>query len=243
MKKKILAIIPCRSGSKGIKNKNIISVFGKPLLYYTIFFAQQCKFIDRIIVSTDSNKYKKIIEKCGINVPFLRPKNISKDFSLDIEVFKHALTWLKQNDSYVPDLVVHLRPTCPIRRIKTLKKAVDIINKVKKIDSVRSISPISESAYKMWFMKNNSMIKTIAVNNSNYKEPHNAPRQKLKKSYLQNSVYDIVRTKIIKKNLLSGKNVYGLVTNDTIDIDNKADLKKLKKHKQKFKNFKKYILS
>ena len=53
MKKKILAIIPCRSGSKGIKNKNIISVFGKPLLYYTIFFAQQCKFIDRIILSSD----------------------------------------------------------------------------------------------------------------------------------------------------------------------------------------------
>ena len=243
MKKKILAIIPCRSRSKGIKDKNINTVFGKPLIYYSIIFAQQCKFIDKIIVSTDSKKYKKIAEKYGINVPFLRPKNISKDFSLDIDFFKHALNWLKQNDSYVPDLIVHLRPTCPIRRIKILKKAINIISKGRKINSVRSISHINKSAYKMWFMKSNSMIKTIAANNTNYKEPHNAPRQKLPNSYVQNSVYDVVRTKIIKKNLMSGKNVYGLITNDTIDIDNKEDFRKLKKHKQKFKNFKKYILS
>ena len=243
MKKKILAIIPCRSGSKVIKDKNIISVFGKPLIYYSIIFAQQCKFIDKIIVSTDSKKYKKIIEKYGVKVPFLRPKNISGDFSLDIDVFKHALSWLNKNNSYVPDLVVHLRPTCPIRRIKTLKKAIKIISKSKKVDSVRSISHINQSAYKMWFMKNNNKIKAITINNTNYKEPYNAPRQKLAKSYVQNSVYDVIRTNIIKKNLLSGKNIYGLVTNDNIDIDTKADLKKLIKNKEKFKNFKKYILS
>ena len=194
MKKKILAIIPCRSGSKGIKNKNIISVFGKPLIYYSIIFAQQCKFIDKIIVSTDSKKYKKIVEKYGLNVPFIRPKNISRDFSLDIDVFKHALKWLKENKSYVPDLVIHLRPTNPIRKIKTLKKAIDIINKKKKIESVRSISPLNKSAYKIWFMKKNSMIKRFAINNTNYKEPHNAPRQKLTQSYVHNSVYDVIRT-------------------------------------------------
>ena len=155
--KKILAIIPARSGSKSIKDKNITLYKGKPLIYHSIKTALKSKLIDKIIVSTDSKKYKKIIEKYGIKVPFLRPKNISGDFSLDIDVFKHALSWLDKNDSYVPDLVVHLRPTCPIRRIKTLKKAIKIISKSKKVDSVRSINHINQSAYKMWFMKSNSI--------------------------------------------------------------------------------------
>ena len=119
MKNKILAIIPCRSGSKGVKNKNIRKIFGKPLIYYSIFFALQCKFIDRVIVSTDSKKYKKISENFGAEVPFLRPKNISKDDSLDIDLFKHTINWLKKNENYEPNLIVHLRPTSPLRKIKT----------------------------------------------------------------------------------------------------------------------------
>ena len=87
MKNKIIAIIPCRSGSKGIKNKNIKKIFGKPLIYYSIFFALQCKFIDRVIVSTDSKRYKKISKSFGAEGPFLRPKNISNDWSLDIDLF------------------------------------------------------------------------------------------------------------------------------------------------------------
>ena len=84
-KLKIIAIIPCRSGSKGVKDKNIIKLFGKPLIYYSILFAKSCSFIDRTIVSTDSKKYAKIAKKFGAEVPFLRPKKISGDSSLDID--------------------------------------------------------------------------------------------------------------------------------------------------------------
>ena len=107
MKKKILAIIPCRSGSKSLKNKNILKIFNKPLVYYSIFFAKKCKFIDRVIVSTDSKKYKKICEKYGAEVPFLRPKRISKDNSLDVDCFKHAISWLKVNYNYNPDIIIN----------------------------------------------------------------------------------------------------------------------------------------
>ena len=77
-KKNILAVIPARSGSKGIKNKNIKILNGKPLIYYTIKYAIKCNFIDHIIVSTDSKKYATISKKFGAEIPFIRKKKISK---------------------------------------------------------------------------------------------------------------------------------------------------------------------
>ena len=85
MKKNILAIIPARAGSKGIKNKNIINIHGKPLIYYTIKNAKNSKFITDLIGSTDSKKIRKIFEYYNVNVPFLRPKNLAADKSLIIE--------------------------------------------------------------------------------------------------------------------------------------------------------------
>tara|TARA_S200000501_G_C20782842_1_gene725848 strand:- start:567 stop:1298 length:732 start_codon:yes stop_codon:yes gene_type:complete len=243
MKNKIIAIIPCRSGSKEIKNKNIKKIFGKPLVYYSIFFALQCKFIDRVIVSTNSKRYKKICESLGAEVPFLRPKSISKDSSLDIDLFKHAINWLKKNENYESDLIVHLRPTSPLRRIKTLKKMTSILLKNKNLCSVRSLSILNKSPYKLWSIKNNNLINPILKNNTLYNEPYNAPRQKLPNFYVQNAAYDVFRTKIIKKNLISGKKIHGVLTEDLIDIDTIEDINKLKKFKLKFKFFKKYIFS
>ena len=198
MKKKILAIIPCRSGSKAIKNKNILNIFGKPLIYYSIFFAKKCGFIDKIIVSTDSQKYKKIVEQYGVKVPFLRPKKISKDSSLDIDMFKHTIEWLKNNENYIPDLIVHLRPTTPLRKIKTLKKAINIMTKNKNLDSLRSISLNKSVPYKMWiFNENNSLIKPL-IKEKKFVESYNIPRQMLRNTYTQNAVYDIFKTKLLK---------------------------------------------
>ena len=95
-KKEIIAIIPARSGSKSIKNKNIVNLFGKPLIYYSINVAIKSKYISRVIVSTDSKKIKKIALKYGAEVPFLRPKKYSLDNSKDYEVINHALKWLKK---------------------------------------------------------------------------------------------------------------------------------------------------
>lgn len=243
MKKKILAIIPCRSGSKGIMNKNIVNIFGKPLIYYSIFFAQKCNFIDKIIVSTDSLKYKKIASKYGVEVPFLRPKKISKDNSLDVDLFKHAVSWLKKNQKYQPDIIVHLRPTTPLRKIKILKNAIKIILNNKKIDSVRSLTSMSKSPYKAWFMEKNNFIKPILKKKSIYKELFNVPRQKLTKAYIQNATYDVFRSSLLKKNLISGNKVRGIITEDKFDIDNTDQLNELKKLKKVFKSFNSYIFS
>ena len=111
---KILAIIPARSGSKRIKHKNIRNFKGKPLLAHSILHSIRSKFIQRTVVSTDSSKYAKIAIKYGAEVPFLRPKNISQDKSTDLQCFSHCLNFLKKKENYIPDLIVHLRPSYPL---------------------------------------------------------------------------------------------------------------------------------
>lgn len=243
MKKNILAIIPCRQESKEIKNKNIIKVFGKPLIYYSIYFAQQCNFINKIIVSTDSIKYKNIAKKYGIFSTPLRPKKISKDDSLDIDFIKFELRYLKKHENYLPDFVVILRPTSPLRKIRTLKKALNILIKKKKVDSVRSVSEMNKTIYKSWLINKNNYLKPVIKNDSKFKEPYNAPRQELKKFYYQNAVYDLFKTRVLNKDLVSGKKIYGLKTDEKLDIDSLNDIKILNNQKKNFINFKKYIKS
>lgn len=238
---KIFAIIPCRSGSKGLKNKNIRKIFNKHLVYYTIFFAKKCKFIDEIFLSTDSIQYSKISKKYNLNVPFLRPKSISKDNSLDIEFIKHAIKVYWRHYNFSPDIVIILRPTSPLRKIQTLKKALDLLIENKKSDSVRSISQLSKSIYKTWTLEKGSIIKPTIKNDTKFIEPYNAPRQKLKKFYYSNGSYDLFRSKLLKKNKISGNNIIGIETKDPLDIDTYNDLNKLKKFKKELLNFKKYI--
>ena len=122
-KKKLrkIALIPARSGSVRIRNKNIINLNGKPLIYYTIKLAKQSKLFDDIFVVTDSKKYREICEKFGATVPSLRPKNTSGKYSPDISWVK----WILKKTKYVnldTDVFFILRPTSPFRKVKTLKK-------------------------------------------------------------------------------------------------------------------------
>ena len=95
-KKKIIAIIPARGGSKGIKKKNIASLKGKPLIFYSIKEAKKSKLISDLVVSTDSNEIAKIAKKYGAQVPFIRPKNLSTDFAGSAPVIKHALNFMEK---------------------------------------------------------------------------------------------------------------------------------------------------
>ena len=115
---KITAIIPARSGSKSVKNKNIIKLLGHPLIAYSIAICKMSSLVHEIVVSTDSKKISKIAKKYGANVPFLRPKNISRNDSLDVEFFFHYLNFLKKNNLEKPDIILHVRPTTPLRTLK-----------------------------------------------------------------------------------------------------------------------------
>jgi len=93
-----ICLIPARKGSKRIKNKNIKIFFGKPLISYAINVAKKSNLFDKIIVSTDCIKIKKISEKFGAEVPFIRPNNLSNDKSTDIDVVKHFLNFCKKKE-------------------------------------------------------------------------------------------------------------------------------------------------
>ena len=125
MKKEIWAIIPARSGSKGIKNKNILHIKGRPLIFYTIKSAIASKMFTKVIVLTDSLKYAKIAKKFGAEIPFLRPRKISQDNSTDNDLYNYFFNFFKNKKIKVPEYFAHLSPTVPLRSKNVIKKGIN----------------------------------------------------------------------------------------------------------------------
>lgn len=122
--KRILALIPARGGSKGIKNKNIVDLCGRPLISYTIEAAKKSKYVDSVIVSTDSEEIAEVAVSCGANVPFLRPAALALDTSTTIAAVCHAIQTLAKNgDRY--DVLILLQPTSPLRTQRDIDRALE----------------------------------------------------------------------------------------------------------------------
>lgn len=122
---KILGLIPARGGSKGIKNKNIVDLCGKPLIAYTIDAACNSSYIDNIVVTTDSENIAEISKKWGGEVPFLRPKELAEDTSTTLEAVLHAIRIL-ENKGQLFDVLVLLQPTSPLRTTEDIDNAIRI---------------------------------------------------------------------------------------------------------------------
>ena len=222
---KIISIIPARGNSKSIPLKNLSKLNRKPLIYYSIKQSLRCKLIQRTIVSTDNRLIANTAKNYGAEVPFLRPKKISTDHSKDLGFFRHLIKWLDKNERYKPDLVVQLRPTNPLRSQRLILKAIKLMIKNPKADSLRSISVPERSPYKMWVKKGKYLKYFMKKNDKQY---FNSDRRKLPKIYWHDGVIDIVRYRTIKKyNDLLGKNILYLENKlpYLIDIDSKNDLK------------------
>lgn len=223
---KILALIPARSGSKGIPDKNIKKFNGKPLIYWSIKHAKESKYIDKIIVSTDSVKYADIAKNYGAEVPFLRPVSISQDLSTDYEFVEHCLNWLKNNDKYYPDIIVQLRPTYPNRNVELIDDIIKIfLNNYTNYDSLRTVVPFEKSAFKMYKI-NDNVLYPLFNKIDNILEPYNQCRQILPKCYLHNGYLDIFKSNIIfTKKSISGDKIYPYIMdmNKINDIDTLND--------------------
>ena len=217
----VLAVIPARSGSKSVKDKNIRLIDGKPMIAYSIEHALQAECVDRVIVSTDSEEYAAIAREYGAETPFLRPAEYATDTALDYDVFLHALSYLEREEGYMPDLVVQLRPTYPIRRIEDIEAMVAYMREHTDVDSMRCVALAKEVAYKMWHKDEQGILSPIM---KEIPECYNMPRQQLPKVYYQNACIDVVRAEVItKKHSMSGEKIVGYEMSDNFDIDTEED--------------------
>lgn len=225
-KLEVLALIPARGGSQGIKRKNTIDVNGRPLISYSIDHALSSSLVTRVVVSTDDEEIANIARQCGAEVPFMRPAELAGSEVLDWPVFEHALTFLKESEGYQPDLVLHLRPTAPFRKVEWVDDAILKLYENSKADSVRSVSAPNQHPYRMFKVDNEGYLRAIMLHE--HPEPYLLRRQDLPEVYYYNCVIDVTRPEtIFKKQSMTGDNILSYVMNpaEVLDIDTLEDLK------------------
>ena len=223
---KILAIIPARGGSKVVPKKNITFLAGKPLIFYTIREAKKSRYISRIIISSDCSETIEIAKLYGVEVPFVRPKELSGDNVQDFPVCEHAIKSLKEKEGYVPDMIVWLRPTSPLRKVKHIDEAIEILMSNTDGDSVRSLCFTPKHPLKMWEIKSKRLVPFVPTEVTGIKEQYNYPRQKLPTAYVQNGAIDVIQIRTItEKESISGDIILPYIMEDiySINIDSQLD--------------------
>ena len=235
----IVAIIPARSGSKGVPGKNLRNLGDVPLITWSITCSKKSNKIDRTIVSTNSVEYAEISKNWGAEVPFLRPDNISQDNSTDLDFVLHVLNFLKNNEG-VPDLLVHLRPTTPFRDPLVLDKAIEFaIKNYENMTALRSVHEMSESAYKSFEIgPTGNLVTTFARKEA--LDQSNMNRQTFPSTYTANGYVDVLLpSRIFETGELHGSKVKPFLTNNTLEVDTEEDFETLEvqlKMLPKFKN-------
>lgn len=220
---KCLCIIPARSGSKRIKNKNIIILNKKPLIYYTINFAKKLKFLDEIIFSSDSNYYLNLASKLGLKNLSKRPKTLSGEFAKTIDVIRYEIKKIEKKTKKKYNKILLLQPTTPFREVKKFNQAFNLLKNNKfdtviTINDVKNYHPSRMKIIDKGFLKN-----FIPTKKTNF-----LPTKKLKKIYLRTgSMYFFMKKNLVKYNSIMGQRVKGLIVSgrNTINIDDKEDLK------------------
>ena len=219
----IVAIIPARSGSKGIVDKNIMPLLGRPLLEWSIKACLKTPQITTTLVSTDSTYYRDLSVEFGAWVPFLRPQTLSSDLSPDIDFCLHALNFLESNKLPLPDYLVHIRPTTPLRDPLILERAINQFLESRDFTSMRSVHKMSESAYKSFEINSMGILQTVFSADTNLDVSNNA-RQIFANTYSPNGYIDVLNVSfILQEKLLHGNRVMPFLTDFAEEIDDMSD--------------------
>ena len=213
---KTIALIPARSGSKRVPDKNIRELKGKPLMAWSIEVAKACENIDEVYLSSDSDEYLKVGRDRGCG-GIHRPITLAEDDAQDQDVILDAIGRFQ----FKPDLVVYLRPTTPFRSVQRVEQAIELMKKTpaNEMPSLRSVHEMSESAYKMFKVKG-GFLKPLTK-----QDLTDLPNQKLPKTYCPNGYVDIVRRENVEKGNLWGSRRFAYLTPKTIEIDTEEDFK------------------
>jgi CMP-N,N'-diacetyllegionaminic acid synthase len=214
----VVALIPARAGSKGVPDKNIRPLGGRPLMEWSIAACKRSKLIDRVIVSTDSTAYAALAIDGGAEAPFLRPAPISDDRSTDYEFVVHALDWLAQHGGE-PAFVVHVRPTTPFRDPAVMDRAIRAFQGAADATALRSVHEMAESAYKAFEVGAGGYLRKLGSADTSLDAANNA-RQAFPATYQGNGYVDVLSTAFIRKSQsIHGTRVLSFVTPAVTEVD------------------------
>jgi len=231
--KEILCVIPARAGSKGLPGKNIKKLLDKPLIAYSIEHAKGSKYIDRVIVSTESKKIADISEEFGAEVPFMRPEELSSDDSSMIDVLLHAMNWLEEREGYPFDILALLHVTTPLRSVEDIDNSIELLVE-EGADNVFSVTEAHRNPY----------FNMVEVDKNGYvtlvKEGNFVTRQSAPKVFDMNSSIYVWWKDVLKKQksiFLKNSKIYIMPKERSLDIDTELDFKLAElilKNKEKF---------
>ena len=216
---KTLVVIPARSGSKGLPDKNIKLLNGKPLIHYSIEVAQQIFNNEDICISTDSDKYIKIAEQTGLKVPFVRPETLSTDNATTQDVLLHCLDFYEQKGVFY-DYILLLQPTSPFREKKHLEDI--LMANIEESDMIVSVKETDSNPYYVLLEENEEgYLKKLMKGEF-------TRRQDCPKVYEYNGSIYLIKVSSLKEKLISSFTKikkYEMHSKYSLDIDSKIDFK------------------
>ena len=218
----IVALIPARSGSKRVPDKNIRALAGHPLIAYSIAAALQSKIFKTVLVSTDSERYANIARHYGAEVPFLRPAEISGDTSPDIEWVDFTLSTLRDNGQNFECFSI-LRPTSPFRLPDTIQRAWQEFQVEEGVDSLRAVEKCQQHPGKMWVVRGNRMMPLLPMGLAG--QPwHSSQYPSLPEVFVQNASLEIARTRVVfEEKTIAGNVLVPFFTNNYEGFDVNSD--------------------
>ena len=220
----VLAVIPCRSGSKGLPDKNIKLLNGRPMMDYAIRPALEASMIDKVIVSTDTEEYARTARSLGADVPFLRPPYLAEDVPTE-DVLIHAVEWMERKQNYAPSVVVCLQCTTPFLTKTDVDQLVRAVEPYGGFDSSATVCEVSEYPEWMYTVNQDGSLRNIMglqVKGSR------GVRQALPRRYRLNGAgYAVRRDTLMFEKTLVGRRCYGVMMprERSVDIDTELDFK------------------
>jgi CMP-N-acetylneuraminic acid synthetase len=239
----LLILIPARSGSKSIPNKNTTLLSGEPLLSWTTKVAIDSHLSKNVVLSTDSNEIAQLGEEMGLNVPFIRPKDLAQDRTLQLDVIKHAIEVLSEKFNMNFDSIMLLQPTSPFRRRASVIKSYNYFCKYN-ADTLITISDISKFAPSTKYSAEKSLLPDLfqleLLSDEKQKQNRGTLRQDFEQVWWRNgSIYIFKTATLLNSNSLYGGKTIGMPTNsvESVNIDTPEDLALAKIIARGLKNF------
>jgi CMP-N,N'-diacetyllegionaminic acid synthase len=222
-----VGVITARGGSKSMHKKSITPCAGRPLMYYTLIAAKRSANLNRLVVSTDDDEIADVARAEGVEVLGKLPLDLLRH---DIAHFTFVLTQLAE-EGYSPDILVHLRPTTPLKKTNDIDRGVELLAANTDADSVRSVCRPMHSPFKM-YREGERFIQPLLQREypevfAEFGEPYNMPRQILPMVWRHSGYVDVVRPSVIRGGSMSGTNILPMTIEEwrDVDIDSVHDLR------------------